>query len=558
MKILRFRLWSLVFFQIFFALLADAQQWGDYYFYSVQNSNKAYLLNNSGATYHTWTFSSANPTGYSSYMLPGGDILRTVKYTPNSFSGGGQTGKLQKVDFNGNVIWDFVYSTTSYAMHHDICPMPNGNVLLISYELKTAAEATQAGCSQNITIWSEKIVEVKQTGPTTGEIVWEWHLWDHLVQNHDPSKDNYVASISDHPERLNINYKTTKDWIHMNGVDYNPVLDQITFSSHNLNEIYVIDHSTTINEAAGSTGGISGKGGDFLYRWGNPQAYGMSGTAILNVVHDAHWIPERSINSGRLVAFNNRGVSSNKSSVDQIVPPLNGFGYERTAGAPFQPLSYTERHACNGGSNSMGGSQQLPNGNMLVCIATSGLVYETNAAGTTIWSKTMSGTVPKAYKYNDCYLQGTALPVPEITQNNNMLTSTSADIYQWYFMGQKILGAASQTYTPTQTGYYSVMTSNSSDCIHNYSRLFYFDYSTSLPVVDLTNDVKVMPNPSDGRFFIKTSYAISEIRVTDLAGREILILFNEHIVDLTGHQAGVYLGLIKTTNGNVVKKFVRN
>lgn len=59
----------------------------------------------------------------------------------------------------------------------------------------------------------------------------------------------------------------------MNGIDYNPVLDQIALSTHNLNEWYIIDHSTTTAEAATSSGGNSGKGGDLLYRWGNPAAY---------------------------------------------------------------------------------------------------------------------------------------------------------------------------------------------------------------------------------------------------------------------------------------------
>jgi hypothetical protein len=80
--------------------------------------------------------------------------------------------------------------------------------------------------------------------------------------------------VTDHPELVDINFGDTKtDWMHTNSIDYNEKFDQILISVHNFNEIWVIDHSTTTEEAAGHTGGNSGKGGDLLYRWGNPQAY---------------------------------------------------------------------------------------------------------------------------------------------------------------------------------------------------------------------------------------------------------------------------------------------
>jgi len=50
----------------------------------------------------------------------------------NSFSGGPVSGEVQKVDQTGAVIWDYVYSTTTYCCHHDIHPMPNGNVRVIA------------------------------------------------------------------------------------------------------------------------------------------------------------------------------------------------------------------------------------------------------------------------------------------------------------------------------------------------------------------------------------------------------------------------------------------
>ena len=48
---------------------------------------------------------------------------------------------------------------------------------------------------------------------------------------------------------------------------------QIMLSVFEFSELWVIDHSTKTAEAAIHEGGRSGKGGDLLYRWGNPRAY---------------------------------------------------------------------------------------------------------------------------------------------------------------------------------------------------------------------------------------------------------------------------------------------
>jgi hypothetical protein len=70
---------------------------------------------------------------------------------------------------------------------------------------------------------------------------------------------------------MNLNYgasATQTDWIHLNSIDYNSVLDQILLSSHAISEVWIIDHSTSTAQAASHTGGNSGKGGDIIYRWG--------------------------------------------------------------------------------------------------------------------------------------------------------------------------------------------------------------------------------------------------------------------------------------------------
>jgi hypothetical protein len=544
---------TLLFSLLVFSFHSFAQQWGNYTLYSVQNSSTTYLIDTNNTVYHTWTHATSDKTGYSSYLMPDKTLWRTVK-TSTSLNGGGITGKVQKVDWNGTVLWNFTYSSSTYCMHHDICPLPNGNVLLISYDVRTAAESAAAGRTASGSVWSEKIIEVKPTGATTGDIVWEWKLWDHLVQNVDPAKSNYQTSISEHPELLNINYNSTaQDWVHMNGIDYNPMLDQIVFSSHMLNQWFVIDHSTSIAEAASHTGGFAGKGGDFLYRYGNPTSYGMTGSTVLNVTHDAHWIPEGCPDAGRLVGFNNAGISNQQSAVDQVNVPLNGYNYNLTPGQAYAPFIYDERLACNGSTSNMGNSQQLPNGNALVCMAMQGLIYEVDPNGTTIWSKTTSGTVPQAFRYSDCYVNGTNIPIPTITEANNVLTSSPADAYQWYLNGQAIPGAISQSYTPTANGIYLVKTMDNTACFKQYSTSYSYVNTADVTEINGTS-LSIYPNPSLNGHFVIQSSMLESYDVVNMLGQLLIQNASSSEIDLSNQLNGIYLIRMHLTNGQTLTK----
>ena len=128
----------------------------------------------------------------------------------------------------------------------------------------------------------------------------------------------------------------------MNSVDYNAALDQIVVSVHEFSEIWIIDHSTTTAEAAGHTGGRSGKGGDLLYRWGNPRVYraGTKADQTLFAQHNAQWIPRGLPGEGHMLVFNNGGQrpDGSYSSVDELVLPVDGQGrYTREPGASYGP-----------------------------------------------------------------------------------------------------------------------------------------------------------------------------------------------------------------------------
>lgn len=338
----------------------------------------------------------------------------------------------------------------------------------------------------------------------------------------------------------------------MNGIDYNPILDQIVVSSHNMNEWYVIDHSTTTTEAASHSGGNSGKGGDFLYRWGNPTAYGATGTTILNVTHDAHWVPEDVAGAGDLVGFNNTGITSpsQKSTIDRITPPRASYNYTINTGNAYTPASYDSRLACTAYNSNMGNSEQYPNGNQMVCLALAGTIYEVNSAGTTLWTYSAGGTVSQAHRYSQCYINNPAPAQPTITTNGSDLQSTSATTYQWYYNGDLIVGATSQNYTPTQSGIYVVRITDANGCVYRYSPGYMYSISTGIHENE-TKNISIYPNPTTGIVDLDFNYQkfnTVKVDVYDMYGKVVMSSKDNWRLDLTQLSNGVYTLAISLDN----------
>jgi hypothetical protein len=362
-----------------------------------------YLVDNFGREINHWT--SDKTSGATDYLLEDGSLLRCESMQNRSFNGGGSGGRVKRTSWDGETMWTYDYSNDDHCQQHDIEFLPNGNVLLLAWEVKTQAEASARGRTATGNVWMDHVVEVKPSGATGGEIVWEWHVWDHLVQDKDQNKDNYGV-VADHPELVDINFSSgggammsSTDWLHTNAVDYNEEFDQILISVVDLSEVWIIDHNTSTAEAASHSGGTYGKGGDLLYRFGNPAAYksGSSSDRLLYGQHGPEWIPEDCQGAGNIIVFNN-GTQSRGSSVDEFKLPVDDTGKYDLSKAPEKVWSYT---ASGFFAMNLSNAQRLANGNTLICQGTNGTFYEVDSDKDIIWKYVSPVTSTGIKKFSD-------------------------------------------------------------------------------------------------------------------------------------------------------------
>ena len=387
-------------------------------------SDTTYLVDMDGQVVHTW-LSDYAPSGWV-YLMDNGDLMRGGR-EPEApvFSGGGQGGRVQRFTWDGELVWDFSFASEDHLLHHDVAVLPNGNLLALAWESKTVGESAQAGRRPEMTpeagVWPDMILEFEPQPPGGGRIVWEWHMWDHTIQDYDDSLPNY-GQPADHPELVDINgvgeapevsdeelgrlralgyvppdttqEDLSSDLMHTNAVFYNPQLDQIAISIHGYNEIWILDHSTTTFEAAGHTGGRWGRGGDLLYRWGNPRAYGRGEADDQQLFgqHDVRWIPDGKLGAGHLLVFNNSnpGPDGEHSAVYELEPPTDEQGrYVVPETAPYGPAtplwSYTAPDKTSFYSFFISGARRLPDGHTFITSGAQGRFFEVTSEGEIVW-----------------------------------------------------------------------------------------------------------------------------------------------------------------------------
>jgi hypothetical protein len=349
------------------------------------------------------------------------------------------------VNWDGVVFWEYSETRENYHPHHDFLRIFNSElddytVLYIAnvdltHDQVIALGGDPGAIDRYEGAQMDAIVEVDRNG----DVVWEYHFTDHVVQGSSSNAANYIGDgmgISDYPGRLDINWGlVSRDYLHLNGIDYNPVNGQLAISSNRTHEIYIVDHDGTFvaGDSEESFALAASDAGDFLYRFGNPAIYGQgeyphyakknwsveefSGHKQTGGNHDIQWIEEGLPGAGNLLLFNNglsvpRGLgdSDPQSEVLQLNPYLDENGVDTghyvnppeagyTSVMPVAGSSKPARatrlfsnqivwmYHTTDGFNSHHGSavQRLPNGNTMVQLARVGRLMEITPDGEIVW-----------------------------------------------------------------------------------------------------------------------------------------------------------------------------
>ena len=344
------------------------------------------LMSNEGQVVHLWE--SDFFTGSSAYLLDNGNLLRTTSLDNETFNRGGRwgftNGRIEELTWDGEVVWSFDYASDMVIGHHDIEHLPNGNVLMLVFERYSAEEAITAGRNPDLLpeeneVWGEVVIEVD---PSVGEIVWEWHIWDHLIQDFNEESENFGV-IAENPEKIDVNYldtgqPTQPNWWHINAIDYHPEQDLILLSPRTYSEIWMIDHSVTTEEAQGDAG-------DLLFRWGNPQTYdsGTSADRELYFQHDSQWIRDGYPGAGNILIFDNGGSDRPYSRVIEIA--LSSINMGDILLESEIVWEYVAETPSDFYSPFISGMQRQANGNTLITDGLGGRLFEVTSAGEIVW-----------------------------------------------------------------------------------------------------------------------------------------------------------------------------
>ena len=300
------------------------------------SGHDAYLIDMNGRICHTWH--SDEGIGYG-YLLSNGHLLLRTGPQAQEVSflhrpeqellpRGGRTvsGAVLELDWDSNVVWDYRHP----FLHHDFERLPNGNTLVLIWELIPEELAVQV--RGGFTPDSEPggmLGDVVQEIAPSGEVVHQWRSWDHLSLEEDA-----ICFLEGRQE-----------WTHQNTLNVTPDGDLLV-SFRQTDTIGIVDRSS----------------GEFRWKWGPGKISHQHNPTFLD--------------NGRVLLFDNgphqRGVTH--SRVIEVDPSNNQVAWEYRGDPPISFFSY-----------HISGAERLPNGNTLICEGAPGRLFEVTRDKEIVW-----------------------------------------------------------------------------------------------------------------------------------------------------------------------------
>jgi len=298
-------------------------------------SGDVFLIDMEGNYLHHWGFNTIPRDD--GRLLQNGNLLYTkaAPLPPEDdmshprIGGWGIGGGIVEVDWEGNVVWEYVDS----LQNHSVWRMRNGNTIYpvslpVDKDIAAEVRGGYPGSEDRGMIWTDGFHEVTPSG----ELVWEWNASHHL-----DVKRHVLCPVC-----------PRGDWTHMNSIQELSNGDILT-SMRNISTICIVDKAT----------------GRIKWDWGPGEI--------------SHQHAPMQLDNGNILLFDNGahrqdGLSISYSRVIEVNPETNKIEWEYKADPPQSFYS-----------SLISNAQRLANGNTLICEGIKGRIFEVTMEGETVW-----------------------------------------------------------------------------------------------------------------------------------------------------------------------------
>ena len=298
--------------------------------YTLTNNSRgslyADLIDMEGRICHRWHCGEG--VGYAQ-LLPYGNLL--IRTAPAADAGGaekigGSSAAILELDWDGNVVWEY----RNPLVHHDYERLPNGNTLVLQFELlsKEMTEEIRGGMrseEEPEQMFGDRVQEITPSG----EVVYDWRAWEHLSL-----EDDVLCVLEDRTE-----------WTHGNSL-------KVTAGGDLIVSYRLIDRVGIVDRASG----------DFRWKFGKGE-----------LAHPHHPTP---LENGNILIFDN-GMHRPRASFSRVI--------EVNPETDEVVWDYRGEPALSFYSPATSSADRLPNGNTMICEGGPGRIFEVTMNKEIVW-----------------------------------------------------------------------------------------------------------------------------------------------------------------------------